>query len=90
MPIIRRWRLPSSGTEVRHKDFHAGQESPRWGNVEQLGKFIVIIADVVINHVSGAVTAVGYGLAVRTFEEPLVLVVALDGETAFVNEFVML
>ncbi len=97
MPINGWWRLPTSGTEVQHEIFRTGQQSPRGGIVEQLGprsrstgKFIVIIADVIVNRIFGAVTAVGYSLSVRTFEEPLVLVVTLDAETAFVNELVML
>ena len=90
--------MPISGRRrFGHELFHSGQQSPRWGIVEQLGprsrstgKFIVIIADIIIDHVFGAVTAVWYRLSVGTFEEPVVLVVTFDSEATLVNELVML
>ena len=97
MPISGWWRFPTSGTEVRHEFFRVGQQSPRGGIVEQLGprsrstgKFIVIIADIIIDHVLGAVAAVRNSLSVRTFEEPLVLVITLDRKATLVNQFVVL
>ena len=79
MPISGCWRL-------RHEIFHAGQQSPRWGIVDQLGK----LSDTIIDHVFHTITAGGNGLPVRAAEEPVVLVVPMNRKTTLVHEGVML
>ena len=78
MPISR-WR------RLRHDFFRIGQQSPRGGIIEQIGKLF----DVIIHHVLSVITAIWYGPPVRAPEEPVILVVALDGKTTLVREFVM-
>jgi len=93
MPISRRWRLPSSGTEVRCEIIRRAQQSPRWGIVEQFGprsRLTGNFLNVVIHDVSRVITASRNGSSVRAFEEPAILVVTLDGKTTLVHPFVML
>ena len=79
MPISR-WR------RLRHDFFRIGQQSPRGGIIEQIGKLF----DVIIHRVLSVITAIWYGPPVRAPEEPVILVVTLDRKTTLVHEFVML
>ena len=85
MPIAWWRRLPASGTEVRGKITRLGRKSPRWGIIEQPGN----ISYVIVRGVIGVVAAVRNGPTVRSLEEPLILIIALDPKTTLMNALVM-
>ena len=63
--------------------FHCAQQSATWRIVSPL-------ADVIINHVPGVITALGYRNAVRTVEGPVALEVLVDTKAPFVHQRVVL
>jgi len=69
--------------------WHRGQQSLRGGVIDHFGNFScddIDVTNIVVNHVLRLVTAAWHGMAVGPFEEPVVLVVALNSKAAFVHQ----